>query len=378
MADRKDYYKLLGVGRDASQDDIKNAFRQLARKYHPDVNPGDAQAEEKFKEINEAYGVLGDPEKRTQYDQYGTAAFKPEDYAGFRESRFNFDDLFSDFGLGDIFGTVHGFGRRSSGRERPRQGADLKYDLEITLEDAYSGIESKIEIPVNSECRRCNGTGAEPGYLKECPNCNGTGEIRRTQQRSFMHVISVTPCRKCNGTGKLITKKCSDCNGAGRTPKTRKIDVKIPAGVDDGSYLRVAGQGEDGSKGAPAGDLYVLIHVKPHETFERHESNLYCKTTITLSQAILGSEIPVQTISGRARIKIPPGTQSHTVFKLEGQGMPDLHSRERGDQLVRVVVDMPKKLSKRQEELLREYAREEIQSRPETTKGFFERLREHL
>ncbi|MDD5112166.1 MAG: molecular chaperone DnaJ [Candidatus Altiarchaeota archaeon] len=371
MAER-DYYETLGVKRDATADELKSAYRQLARKYHPDVNSGNKAAEEKFKEINEAYSVLGDAKKREQYDQYGRAAFKPEDFSNFREARFNFEDLFSDFGFGDIFGAMHGQGRA---RTRSRRGADIRYDLEITLENAYTGIETNIEVPVLATCKKCNGTGAQSGSLKDCPQCNGTGEIRRMQQRSFMQYVSITPCSKCNGTGKLIEKKCTECGGAGQIEKVRKIKLQIPAGIEDGSHLRVSRQGADGLNGGPPGELYVVIHVKPHEILERHEDDLYCKNTISLSLAILGGELTVKTITGTANLTIPAGTQSHSVFRLKGQGMPSLRTGRRGDQLVKIVVAIPTKLTARQQELLHEYSREESQKH-ETTKGFFEKLRE--
>jgi len=369
----KDYYERLGVSKDASADDLKKAFRQLARKYHPDVNTGNKEAEEKFKEINEAYGILGDSQKRAQYDQYGSAAFKPEDFAGARDFKFSFDDLFSDFGFGDIFNTFHG-GRS---RSRPRQGADIRYDLEITLENAFYGLETKIEVPLYTTCPRCGGTGAERGALKTCPQCNGAGEVRRMQSRGFMQFVSIAPCGKCNGTGKIIEKRCAECRGDGRIYETRKIQLKVPPGVDDGSYLRVPGQGQAGANGGPSGDLYVLIHIKPHPTFERQQNNLFCKTAISLASAVIGGEVEVKTISGNARIKIPPGTQSHTIFRLKGQGMPGVHSGRRGDQFVKVVVAIPEKITKRQRELLEEFSMGET-VKVETTRGFFERLREFL
>ncbi len=373
MADKRDYYETLGVGRDASQDDIKKAFRHLARKYHPDVNQGNKNAEEKFKEINEAFSVLGDQQKRVQYDRFGHSAFRPEDFAGFREFRFNFDDLFSDFGFGDIFNAFQSGGRR----DKSYEGADVRYDLEITLENAFSGLETKIEVPLLTTCRKCDGTGAEKGFLKDCPQCKGTGEVRSMQKRGFMQFVSITSCGRCNGGGKIIEKKCGECRGEGRVRTSRRIELKVPPGIEDGSYLRVAKQGEDGINGGSPGDLYVLIHVKPHEVFERHENNLLCKTTITFPQAVFGCEVKVPTITGKATIKIPPGTQSHSVFKLKGQGMPDVHSRKKGDQLVRVVVEVPTKLSKKQEEILKEFANEAAE-KTKTTKGFFDKVKEFI
>lgn len=371
MSSKKDYYEVLGVSRDTDQEEIKKAFRHLARKCHPDVNPDDKGAEEKFKELNEAFSVLSDPQKRAQYDQFGTSAFSAEDFAGFREFRFSFDDLFSNFGLGDIFNAFRG-GR---GHQRSRQGADLKYDLDISLEDAYSGLETRIEVPVFTDCANCNGTGAEPGHLKDCRQCNGAGELRRAHRRGFMQFVSVTPCGKCRGTGKIVEEECSKCKGEGRLKKTRRIELKVPAGIDDKSYLRVASQGEGGVYGGPPGDLYVIMHVMPHDILERHENDLFARTTLSLTQAIFGCEIEVPTIMSKAKIKIPPGTQSHTVFRLKGQGMPDVHTKKKGDLLVRVVVDIPKKMTKKQRELLKEFATESDE-KIETTKGFFEKLKE--
>lgn len=370
----KDYYAILGVSKDASQDDIKTAYRQLARKYHPDVNPGKKDIEEKFKDINEAFSVLSDPQKRAQYDQYGSAAFRPEDVAGFREFKFNFDDLFSDFGFGDIFDVF----RRGGGERRPRtrQGADIRYDLEITLEEAFSGLDTKVEIPLYVMCSKCNGTGAEPGFLRPCPKCKGTGEIRKIQKRGFMQMMNITACDKCGGRGNIIEKNCDVCNGTGQIAHVRKISIKVPAGIDDGAYLRVPGQGEAGEAGGPQGDLYVLVHIKPHPIFERYESNLLCRVTIPLTYAIFGSEVPVKTITGKAKIKIPPGTQSHSVFRLKGQGMP-IRDGDRGDQLVKIVVAIPMDLSKKQRELLQEYAQEESRKliTIETGRGFFEQFK---
>jgi len=369
---KKDYYEILGVGRDASQEDIKKAFRHLARKWHPDVNPGNKEAEERFKEINEAFQVLSDAEKRAQYDQFGHAAFKPEDFAGFRT--FSFDELFRNFGFGDIFDVFSGFGERKRRGRQPEQGADLKYELEITLEDAFRGMETEIEVPRFEECSVCKGSGAKPGTSpKKCPKCGGTGEIRTVRRTAFMQSINISPCDRCDGDGTIIDTPCKNCRGSGKERKTRKVKVKIPAGVDNEQYLRLSGQGEAGFKGGPPGDLFVVIGVKEHEIFERHDTDLFCKTTIDIGTAILGGEVTVPTITGKATLKIPPGTQSHTVFRLRGQGMPHLKSSKRGDQLVKVVVRIPEKISKKQEQLIREFLGEK---KAETGKGFFERLRE--
>ncbi len=366
---KKDYYEILGVGKNASQDEIKKAFRHLARKWHPDLNQDNKGAEEKFKEVNEAFQVLGDEQKRSQYDQFGHSAFKPEDFTGFRNS--SFDDLFRDFGFGDIFDVFSEFGNK----EKARVGADLRYDIEISLEEAFNGLTTKIEFPHLAICVTCKGTGAKPGFLKTCPDCNGNGEIRRIQKSMFGQIVTVTTCRKCSGTGNIATKPCEICNGKGKVKKIKKIEVKIPKGINNGQHLRIAGEGEEGNNGGPPGDLYVVVIIKDHDIFERHDSDLFCRTTIDLGTAIFGGEVTIPTIDGKAKLKIPPGTQSHTVFKLRGLGMPYLNSNKRGDHLVKVIVEVPKKLSKKQEQSLKEFLSER---KAETSKGFFERLKEYI
>src|SRR4030042_3305408 len=253
----KNYYKILGISKEASQDEIKKAFRQLARKYHPDLNQGDKNAEEKFKEINEAFQVLGNPQKKFQYDQYGSSAFSAEDLRGFRSQSFNFQDLFSNFGFGDIFDILNHGGKQ---REDYEEGADLRYDLEITLEEAFSGIKKTIETPIHEICKKCRGVGAEEKYLKECDKCQGTGEIRISRRQGFTQFVSVGVCNKCHGAGKTATKYCDICKGKGEIEKTQKIEIKIPKGINSGQYLRIEGKGELG-KNAPSGDLYIVIHI---------------------------------------------------------------------------------------------------------------------
>ena len=333
----KDYYKILGISKDASQEEIKKAFRQLARKYHPDVNQGNKEAEEKFKEINEAFQVLNNPQKKAQYDQYGNSAFSAEDLSGFRNFRFNFDDLFSDFGIGDIFDIFSGRRQRGDYEE----GADLRYDLEITLEEAFSGIKKIIEIPIHEICKKCNGLGAEEKYLKECDKCHGAGEIRISRRQGFAQFVSVRTCDKCNGAGRIAIKYCESCKGKGEIEKTQKIDIKIPKGVNNGQYLRIEGKGELG-KNAPSGDLYIVIHIKKHPVFKREEENLFLDEKIDLTTAIFSGVIEIQGIDKKIKLKIPSGTQSHTPFRLEGQGMPFLNSRKRGDLFVRIIIDIPK------------------------------------
>jgi len=352
---KRDYYEVLGVGRNASQEEIKKAYRQLARRYHPDVNPGNKEAEEKFKEINEAFEVLGDPEKRAQYDQFGHSAFRPEDLGGFKG--FDFEDLFRDFGFGDIFDIFSDFEGR--GGERKDSGRDIKFDYYITLEDAFRGLETQIRVPRFEFCETCDGTGAKPGTSpKKCKECGGTGEIRRVKKVGFMQMVNVSTCPNCGGSGEFIEFPCPSCHGTGKERKLVSIKLKIPPGVDEGSYLRVQGQGESNYKNGPRGVLFVVIHLKPHEIFKRKGDDLYCRVPISFSLACLGGKIKVPTLEGKVEMKIPPGTESHRVFRLRGQGMPNIRSRRRGDLLVKVVINVPKTLSNRQRELLKELSKE--------------------
>ena len=345
----KDYYKILGINKDASRDEIKKAFRQLARKYHPDVNKEEG-AENKFKEINEAFQVLGNSEKRTQYDRFGTSAFSQEDLSGFRSQRFDFDDLFRDFGFGDIFDIFnHGRGKREF--EDYEEGADLRYDLEITLEEAFYGIEKTIRIPIHEICKKCEGKGAEDKYLKECNKCSGNGKLKVARRRGFTQFVTITSCDKCNGRGKIISEYCNVCKGKGKIEKMQKISLKIPKGVIDEQYLRLVGKGELG-RNAPSGDLYVVIHIKEHLVFNREEENLFLDKKVDLTTAIFGGEVEINNIDKKIKLKIPAGTQSHTPFRLEGQGMPLLNSKQRGDLFIRIIVDIPK-MSKNKEKFLK-------------------------
>ncbi|MCK9579420.1 MAG: molecular chaperone DnaJ [Methanoregula sp.] len=345
---KADYYETLGVKRDASADDLKKAFRHLARKYHPDLNKGSKEAEEKFKEVNEAYQVLSDPQKKAQYDQVGHAEFEPGDTTGYRTP--SYDDLFRDFGLGDIFDAFSVGSRRT----RQRAGADLRYDIAITLSDAFYGTRNTVSIPHYVNCEACHGTGAEPGYLKDCPTCKGTGEIRHPQRMGTRQVMNIVQCPECGGSGKQIGKPCTTCQGKGAQQKTRRIDVTIPRGVADGQFLRIAGEGEPGENRGPPGDLYVVVHVKPHERFERQGTDLNTNAVVGLPTALLGGEITLPTLTGSAVLKIPRGTQSHTLFRLRGQGMPSMNSDNRGDLMVKVIVKIPSNLTKHQEALMKE------------------------
>ncbi len=340
----KDYYEILGVSKDASDTEIKKAFRQLAMQYHPDRNPGDKKAEENFKEINEAYSCLCNPEKRSNYDRFGT----PEGVgAGFGPFGTGFGDIFEDV-FGDFFGTFTG--RRGP---RPTKGHDLRYDLDMTLMEAAFGTEKDIEIPKWENCSECNGSGSAPGKgPATCSHCKGKGQIR-FQQGFFS--ISKT-CNKCGGTGQIITDPCKACEGQGKVKKQKSIHVKIPPGVDVGARLRISGEGEMGFHGGPPGDLYIIIHVEEHPFLKREGSNLYCDIPLSFPQAALGTEIEVPTLDGVSKLKIPAGTPSGRIFSLKGKGIKRLGGHGKGDQIVRIYIDVPKKLTQRQKELLEEFA----------------------
>jgi molecular chaperone DnaJ len=357
----KDYYELLGVARDASEVDLKKAFRQLALKYHPDRNPEDSEAEEKFKEINEAYSVLSDAEKRSNYDRFGTAEGVG---AGFGPFAGGFGDVFEDI-FGDFFGTFTG-----QRRTRPAKGADLRYDLDITLMDAAFGIERVIEVPKWEVCNECRGTGSAPGKGPVvCSNCRGTGQVR-FQQGFFS--ISKT-CGKCNGTGKIITDPCKACKGQGKVKRFKTINVKIPAGVDTGSRLRISGEGELGFYGGPPGDLFVILNVEEHRFFKREGNDIFCEVPVSFPHAALGAEMEVPTIDGTSKIKIPPGTPSGRIFHIKGKGLTRVGGHVRGDQIVRVYVDVPRKLTPRQRELLEEFAQSDGD---EVAKTFKEKIKD--
>lgn len=358
----KDYYQILDVDRNASEEEIKKAYRKLALKYHPDRNPGDKTAEEKFKEINEAYSCLSDSQKRANYDAYGTAEGAGPEF-GFGGFRGDFGDIFGDM-FEDIFGTFTG--RR---RTRPSKGADLRYDLEIELSEAVFGTEKKLDIPKWHACLACKGTGSKDGNLTTCPTCKGAGQTR-FQQGFF--AISKT-CSRCGGLGKIIIEPCAQCKGTGKIRKQKTISLKVPPGVDTGIRLKVSGEGELGTYGGPHGDLYVVINVAPHPFFKRKGNDLHCEVPISFTQAALGAEIEVPTIDGKTSIKIPAGTPSGRVFHLRGKGVPRLGGHGRGDQFVIVFIDVPKKLTPRQRELLEEFVRI---SGEDTSKGFMDKVRD--
>lgn len=347
---KRDYYEVLGVGRAATEQELKSAYRKLAVKFHPDKNPGDAEAEAKFKEGAEAYSVLSSSEQRARYDRFGHEGVASAAGAGYGAPGFGgIEDILSDlFGFGDVFGgrgASAGGGRRSSAQ----RGSDLRYDLEITLEEAAQGLSTKLRIPRLEACDVCDGTGAQKGTQPEaCGTCGGAGQVR--YQQGFFSVART--CAECRGTGKLIKSPCERCKGDGRVEREKNIDIKIPAGVETGSRLRVTGEGEAGTNGGGAGDLYVVIHVRAHEQFERQGANLYSPVPVTFAQAALGSEINVKTLEGEQQLKIPAGTQTGTVFRLKGHGMPILQGRGKGDLYVSVTVVTPTTLTRDQRRLL--------------------------
>lgn len=342
----KDYYKILGVPKDTTEEDIKRAYRKIAMQYHPDRNPGNKDAEEKFKMASEAYEVLRDSEKRQIYDHYGIEGLKGTGFTGFR----GFEDIFSAFG--DIFEDFFGMGATSRRRPRARPGADLRYDMKISFQEAAVGKEAQIEIPKNVVCEVCQGTGAKPGTAPvQCPNCKGSGQVTRSQG---FFTISTT-CAQCHGEGRLLQHPCKECRGYGKVRKTKKIQLKIPPGVDSGSKLRVRGEGEEGQHGAPPGDLFVFLYVEPHEFFTREGDDITCQIPISFPQAALGAEIEVPTLNDNKTLRIPKGIESGELLRIKGEGFPRLRGYGRGDEIVQILIKTPKNLNKRQEELLREF-----------------------
>lgn len=370
---KRDYYEVLGLGREAGELDIKTAYRKLARQHHPDHHPDDPTAEDKFKEASEAYSVLSDPQKRAAYDRYGHAGVQSAGGPGFNPEAFtDFSDILGDFfGFGDLFGGGSG-GRR---RNRAQRGEDVRYDLEIGFEDAVTGMAAKIQVPRMEACGRCKGAGAEPGSsASACPTCNGRGEV--LYQQSFLSIRRT--CSTCGGSGKVIRHPCTECRGHGFRQVQRELKVNIPAGVDDGMRLRLSGEGQPGSHGGPAGDLYVFLKVKPHPFFERHERDLHCTIPLNIAQAALGAEIEVPTLEMPYKLKIPEGTQNGAQFKVRNRGIAELNGNGRGDLYVHVDVKVPSRLTKEQRKLFEQLRDTLPVDNAPSEKGLFEKVKDYF
>ncbi|HEU4659635.1 MAG TPA: molecular chaperone DnaJ [Pseudolabrys sp.] len=369
---KRDYYEVLGVSRTCTEAELKSAYRKLAMQHHPDRNPGDKDCERRFKEINEAYDVLKDSDKRAAYDRFGHAAFEQGMAGGAHGFGADFASTFSDI-FEDLFGMGGGRRARSGGRER---GADLRYNMEISLEDAYQGKTAQIKIPTPVSCEICSGTGAKPGTRpKTCATCGGAGKIRHAQ--GFFTLERTCPA--CQGRGQVIDNPCPSCSGTGRVTRERTLSVNIPAGVEDGTRIRLAGEGEAGVRGGPPGDLYIFLTLAAHEFFQRDGADLHCRVPISMITAALGGEFEVPTVDGgKSRVKVPAGTQSGRRFRLPGKGMPVLRSKQVGDMYVQVIVETPQNLTKRQRELLVEFDKLSSQATQPESEGFFSRVKEFL
>ncbi|MEI3228808.1 MAG: molecular chaperone DnaJ [Lachnospiraceae bacterium] len=385
MADKRDYYEVLGVDKNADDATLKKAFRQLAKKYHPDMNPGDKEAEQKFKEVQEAYAVLSDADKRRQYDQFGHAAFDggAGGAGGFDFSGMDMGDIF-----GDIFGDFFGGGRRSAADNGPRKGANLRASVRITFEESISGCEKELEIVLKDECKTCHGTGAKPGTTPEtCTKCGGKGKVMYSQQSLFGMVQNVQTCPDCGGTGKVIKEKCSDCRGTGYIASKKRIKVTIPAGIDNGQSVRIREKGEPGRNGGPRGDLLVEVVVSRHPIFQRQDMNIFSTAPISYAQAALGGEVRINTVDGDVLYEVKPGTQTDTRIRLKGKGVPSLRNKAvRGDHYVTLVVQVPTNLNEAAKEALRKFDAETGDSLHTDTKGaekpkkksFKEKIKESL
>lgn len=368
---KRDYYEVLGLKKNATPEEIKKTYRKLALKYHPDRNSSDSGAEKKFKEINEAYQVLSNPEKKARYDQFGST----EGMGGFDfQGRGSAD--FGDFG--DIFDTFFGARTRGSqGRAHPQRGANLRYNLEINFEDAAFGKETKIELPSWETCTACKGSGAKPGTSPQtCPDCHGTGEIKSTQSTMFGQFVNIKTCPRCAGEGKIIKDVCTNCRGTGKVKKNRVVKVKIPAGVDSGHRLRISGMGEPGERGGPSGDLYIVLYVKPHKIFKRTGVDISSTHSISFAKAALGGITTVPTLEENAKLKIPAGTQSNSIFRLRGKGIYKIGTQQRGNLYIKIIVEIPKKMNDKQRNILLEYAKlngEDLEKLGE--KGIFSKIK---
>ena len=378
MAEQKrDYYEVLGVSRGASEDEIKKAYKKMARKYHPDLNPGDKTAEEKFKEVNEAYEVLSDADKKARYDQYGHAGVDPNFGAGGFGG--GFDGSF-DFGdLGDIFGSFFGGGfggGRRTNPNAPQRGESIRMSIAISFEEAAFGCEKAVTVERYETCDTCHGNGCAPGTSPEvCPDCHGTGTVQVRRQTPMGAFATSSPCPKCGGKGRIIHQPCKDCRGSGMVRKKKTIQASIPAGIDNGQTISIRGQGNAGKNGGPAGDLLITITVRPHELFRREGTSVLCEAPITFTQAVLGAELEIPTIDGKVKYTLPEGTQSGTTFRLKGKGIPSINGRGRGDQYVTVYIETPKNLNKEQKEALKKFAETMGESNYEEQKKFFKKFK---
>ena len=378
MAEQKrDYYEVLGVSRGASDDEIKKAYRKLAKKYHPDLNPGDKEAEQKFKEVNEAYEVLSDKDKKARYDQFGHAGVDPNFGAG-GGGFGGFDGSF-DFGdLGDIFGSFFGggFGGGRQNRNGPQRGESLRVGLTISFEEAAFGCEKEVSVERVDQCPTCKGSGCEAGTTPEvCSQCGGTGTVQQRRQTPMGVFATTTTCPKCGGKGKIIHSPCKDCNGTGQQRRRKTIKVSIPAGIDDGQTISLRGQGNAGRNGGPAGDLLIVISVQPHPIFRREGTSVLCQAPITFTQAVLGGELEIPTIDGKVKYDIPEGTQTGTTFRLKGKGIPVLNGRGRGDQYVTVYIETPRNLNREQKEALKKFSEALGEGNYEERRNFFKKFK---
>ena len=375
---KRDYYEVLGVQKGASEEEIKKAYKKMARKYHPDLNPGDKDAEEKFKEVNEAYEVLSDSEKKARYDQFGFAGVDPNFGAGGGGygggAGFDFGDLGDIFG--SFFGGGFGGGQARRNPNAPQRGESIRMNLTISFEEAAFGCEKELELDRYESCETCRGSGAAPGTSPEtCPDCGGSGVVQTRRQTPMGVFASTAPCSRCGGRGKIIKEPCKDCRGSGMVRRRRKIQASVPAGIDNGQTISIRGQGHAGKNGGPAGDLLVTITVRPHELFRREGTSVLCEAPITFPQAVLGAELEIPTIDGKVKYDIPEGTQSGTTFRLKGKGIPALNGRGRGDQYVTVYIETPHNLNREQKEALKKFAEAVGENNYEERKSFFRKFK---
>ena len=381
MAEKRDYYEVLGLQKGASDEEIKKAFRKMAMKYHPDRNPDDKEAEEKFKEVNEAYGVLSDPDKKSKYDRFGHAGVDPSAGFGGGAGGFGgfggFEDIFDMFTGGGGCGGFGGFGGQQRRNNGPRKGADLQKAISITFEEAAFGCKKEIEISKFVKCGTCNGEGTKPGTSKKtCPVCNGSGQVTSVQRTPFGQFQSVTQCGNCGGTGQVNESPCDDCKGTGKVRKSVKIAVNIPAGVDNESVIPIRGEGEPGTNGGPNGDLYIVLSVKPHKMFKRNGSDLYLEIPISFDQAALGADITVPTLEGKVSYKVPAGTQPGTTFRLKGKGVRNVRTDKMGDLYVKVNLEVPTKLNHKQKKAIEEMGKTVTEDCYQKKSGFAEKLKD--